>query len=68
MKTQTRLKVMMKSYGFTLHRQAKHLIWRDENGVQIVTAKTISDHRAIANIEKTIARARAKRANSQTAH
>jgi len=59
---------MMKSYGFTLHRQTNHLVWRDEHGVQIVTSKTISDHRAIANVEKTIARARAKRANSQTEH
>jgi hypothetical protein len=68
MKTQTKLKAMMKSYGFTLHRKTNHFVWRDANGVQIVTGKTISDHRAIANIEKTIARARAKRANSQTAH
>lgn len=54
MKTQTKLKVIMKSYGFELHRSKNHLIWRDDNGNQIVTGKTISDHRAVANIIKTI--------------
>jgi len=58
----------MKSYGFTLHRQSKHLIWRDANGVQIVTAKTISDKRAIDNIKTTIALARSKHYTSLQKH
>lgn len=58
MKTQTKLKVIMKSYGFELHRSKNHLIWRDDEGNQIVTGKTISDHRAIANIVKSIKKKR----------
>jgi len=68
MKTQSKLKAMMKSYGFTLYRQTNHLIWRDENGVQIVTAKTISDKRAIDNIKTTIALARSKHYTSLQKH
>lgn len=48
----------MKSYGFELHRSKNHLIWRDDEGNQIVTGKTISDHRAIANIVKSIKKKR----------
>lgn len=65
MKTTNNIKAFMKSCGFELVREKKHYVWRDADGVQIVTAKTISDHRAIANIKKTIAKVRA---NRQSAH
>lgn len=65
MKTKSKVDEIMKSYGFHLHRRSNHLIWRDDNGNQIVTGKSISDHRAILNILKTVRRVRA---NRQTAH
>ena len=37
-------------YGFKLHRQSTHLIWRNVfNGAQVVTAKSPSDHRELKN-------------------
>lgn len=65
MKTKNILKEYMKSCGFELVREKKHYVWRDADGVQIITGKTISDHRAIANIKKTIGKVRA---NRQSAH
>ena len=37
----------MKSCGFELVREKNHYVWRDINGIQIVTGKTISDHRGL---------------------
>lgn len=65
MKTKNNVDKIMKSHGFYLHRRSNHLIWRDDNGNQIVTGKSISDNRAILNILKTVQRISA---NRQTAH
>jgi hypothetical protein len=49
----------MKSEGFWIHRSGKHLIWTDGT-VQIVTAKSPSDYRALLNIKSIVKRTRAK--------
>lgn len=44
------MKSLAAQYGFKLHRQGTHLIWRNMlNGAQVVTAKSPSDHRALKN-------------------
>jgi len=44
------IKAIAAQYGFKLHRQGTHLIWRNVvNGAQVVTAKSASDHRALKN-------------------
>ena len=43
----------LKAQGWYIARESKHLIWRHESyTMQVVTAKTPSDVRAIKNIRK----------------
>jgi hypothetical protein len=48
---QRSLITMARRYGFRLERHKKHLVFRNERGDTVVAAKTISCHRALANIE-----------------
>jgi hypothetical protein len=41
-------------YGFKLIRSKKHLVFRNDSGVQLVTAASPIDHRAFKNIETII--------------
>jgi predicted RNA binding protein YcfA (HicA-like mRNA interferase family) len=43
-----------KKYGFRLIRRKKHFVFRNDNGIQLVTAASPSDHRAAKNIEAVI--------------
>jgi hypothetical protein len=52
------LRDLMTSEGFILHRSGKHLIWRDADGIQVVTAATPSCRRTLQNVRSTIRRAR----------
>lgn len=45
-----------KTYGFHLHRKNRHLVWRNDNGVQVVCAQTPSCHHALANFRSTCRR------------
>lgn len=60
MNMKTALKNLMNENGFTLIRCGKHNIWKDKNGLQIVTSVSPSDHRTLKNIEATIKKARLK--------
>lgn len=51
---------LMNEKGFKLVRSGNHSIWRDSEGLTIVTSRTPSDHRALKNIESTIRKARGK--------
>lgn len=42
------------SYGFELIRSKKHLVFKHKSGVRLVTGKSISDNRALKNIESSI--------------
>jgi hypothetical protein len=49
---QRQIIAIAKRHGFVLHRRSKHLVFRLPGGrAQVVTGKTLSCHRAIANIE-----------------
>lgn len=56
MKNEIKSRVMKlaKSYGFELLRSKKHLIFKHESGIRLVTGKSISDYRALKNIESNI--------------
>jgi predicted RNA binding protein YcfA (HicA-like mRNA interferase family) len=47
---------LAKRYGFVLHREKKHFIFKDAAGRTMVCGKTISDRRALKNIEQEIKR------------
>ena len=52
--TTKRIVELAKSYGFTLLRQKRHLIFKHSSGKIIATSRTSSDNRALKNIESTI--------------
>ena len=54
--TNKKLIALAKKYGFKLIRQKNHYIFRSDTGLQLVTAKSPSDSRALKNIEATIKR------------
>lgn len=41
-------------YGFKLIRSKRHLVFRNQDGVQLVTSASPSDQRAFKNIESNI--------------
>lgn len=41
-----------KRYGFVLHRQNKHLVFKHPSGAILVTSATASDWRAVKNLEQ----------------
>lgn len=43
--------------GFSLHRMSSHAVWRHPSGVQVVTSRTPSDHRALRNAIRDMDRA-----------
>jgi hypothetical protein len=47
---------LAKRYGFVLHRKKKHFIFKDGAGRTMVCGKTISDRRALKNIESELKR------------
>jgi predicted RNA binding protein YcfA (HicA-like mRNA interferase family) len=49
-----RIVQLAKSYGFTLVRQKRHLIFKHSSGKILATSFTCSDRRALKNIESTI--------------
>lgn len=52
------IEAIAQRYGFFLHRQGKHLIFRRPGSRgQVVTGITLSCHRALANIEHRFRRA-----------
>jgi predicted RNA binding protein YcfA (HicA-like mRNA interferase family) len=42
--------------GFVLVRRNKHLVFKHESGVILVTSATVSDRRALQNMEKQMLR------------
>jgi hypothetical protein len=50
------LQQLLRSNGFTLLRQRKHLVWRHPSGRNFVTAKTPSDRRAQVAIRSSLRR------------
>jgi len=52
--TTRRIVELAKSYGFTLLRQKRHLIFKHSSGKVITTSRTSGDKRALKNIESTI--------------
>jgi hypothetical protein len=48
---------IMARYGFTEKRSKRHRIWQHPSGATITTGSTISDRRALANIERDCRRA-----------
>jgi hypothetical protein len=50
------LKKLMKTYQFNLHRSKNHLIWKNADGITIVTSSSPSDNYALNQIERTIKR------------
>lgn len=50
----SRVTELAKVYGFELIRSKKHLIFKHESGIRLVTGKSISDNRALKNVESTI--------------
>lgn len=44
------------AHGFRLYRKRRHLIWRNDNGVQVVCAATPSCHHALANFRARLRR------------
>ena len=47
---------MMESYGFQLHRQSTHLVWKHVSGVKIFTSATPSCRHALNQIRRDIER------------
>jgi hypothetical protein len=43
-------------YGFTLFRRNKHLVFKHPSGAMLVTSATVSDRRAIRNLEQNAKR------------
>ena len=56
MKHRKSLTLLMKSYGFALERESKHLVWRNAARVMITTSSTPSDINAIRQVERQIRR------------
>jgi predicted RNA binding protein YcfA (HicA-like mRNA interferase family) len=48
---------IMARYGFAEKRSGKHRIWQHPSGAVVTTGSTISDHRALKNIERDCRRA-----------
>jgi predicted RNA binding protein YcfA (HicA-like mRNA interferase family) len=51
---------MVESQGFALVRQRKHFVFKHPSGKVFVCGKTVSDKRALKNIEKEMQRLLAK--------
>lgn len=47
---------LTKKHGFSLHRESKHYIFKHSSGKILVAAKTVSDRRALKNVERDIKR------------
>jgi predicted RNA binding protein YcfA (HicA-like mRNA interferase family) len=47
---------LAEQYGFKLIRKKTHLVFRNNKGIQLVTAASASDHRAFKNIKSIIKR------------
>ncbi len=43
-------------YGFVEVRHKRHRVWQHPSGAVVTTGSTLSDHRALANIEKQFRR------------
>jgi hypothetical protein len=56
LKLQNDIIALAKRYGFVLHRQTKHFVFKDAEGRTMVCGKTISDRRALKNIESELKR------------
>jgi predicted RNA binding protein YcfA (HicA-like mRNA interferase family) len=50
------LRELLRTNGFTLLRQRKHLVWRHPNGRNFITAKTPSDRFAENNVRASLKR------------
>jgi hypothetical protein len=44
-------------YGYSEHRSKRHRVWKHPSGAVVTTGSTISDHRALMNIERDFRRA-----------
>jgi predicted RNA binding protein YcfA (HicA-like mRNA interferase family) len=51
---------MVQRQGFVLRRQRKHLVFKHPSGKVFVCGKTLSDRKALLNIQKEITRLLAK--------
>jgi predicted RNA binding protein YcfA (HicA-like mRNA interferase family) len=50
------VKKLCEKHGFKLMRCKKHFVWKHPSGASLVTSKSASDYRALANIERNIKR------------
>jgi len=48
---------IMAHYGFVEVRRSRHRIWQHPSGAVVTTGSTLSDHRALKNIERDCRRA-----------
>jgi hypothetical protein len=48
---------IMAKHGFIEKRSKRHRIWQHPSGAVVTTGSTLSDHRALANIERDCRRA-----------
>lgn len=44
-------------YGFALHRQTKHYVFKNAQGKTVVCSKSTMDKRSLKNVERDIKRA-----------
>jgi len=49
--------LIMARHGFVEKRSNRHRIWQHPTGAVVTTGSTISDHRALKNIERDCRRA-----------
>lgn len=47
---------LAESYGFVLHRETKHYIFKHPSGKTLVTSKSSLDRRLLKNVESNIKR------------
>ena len=55
-KQQRALADLMAANGYTLKREAKHMVWGNAKGQTITTSKTPSDLHALKQVERDIRR------------
>lgn len=47
---------LTKQYGFALHRQGKHYVFKHSSGKILICSKSTDDWRALKNVERDIKR------------
>lgn len=47
---------LVRRYGFVLHRQGRHFVFKHSSGKTLVCSKSTDDRRALRNVERDIKR------------